>query len=377
MTVAPLSMHGQTLVYSRRIRTTPFEQRIFENGVREVSVYNHMTLASVYRSLVEDYEHLRRHVQVWDVSCQRQVEVVGADALALVELATPREISCCDIGQCLYTPLVDENGGIVNDPVILRLDTDRFWISVADSDVLLWLKGLAAGRGLNVRVFEPDVSPLAIQGPRSEDLMERLAGPGVRELRAFRFIRCELAGTSVVLARSGWSGQGGFEIYLQDSSRGLELWDLVWTQGRPFNIRAGCPNLIERLEAGLLSYGSDMTLDSNPMECGLDRFFRLGKAAEYLSRDALDRISREGVRRRLVHLLVPGDAVPAPRSVYRVSDSSGHPAGRVTSLAWSPRFRGNLSFATVDVSVSEPGTVLTVHTSDGAREGSVRNRAWQ
>lgn len=370
-------MPSQRLVYSRRIRSTPFEQRMFENGVSAVSVYNHMTLGSVFRSPVEDYEHLRRYVQVWDVSCQRQVEVVGTDALALVELVTPRDISSCDIGQCLYTPLVDENGGIVNDPIILRLDTDRFWISIADSDVLLWMKGLAAGRGMDVRVFEPDVSPLAVQGPLSDDLMERLAGPEARELGNFRFILCELAGTPVVLARSGWSGQCGFEIYLQDSSRGLDLWDLVWTEGQPFNIRAGCPNLIERLEAGLLSYGSDITLETNPMECGLDRFYRLGKTAEYLSRDALDRISREGIRRRLVHLLIPGDAVPAPRTVYRVSDGSGHMVGIVTSLAWSPRFRGNLSFATVDVPASEPGTVLTVHTGDGDREGTVRNRTWQ
>lgn len=370
-------MSNPAIVYSRRIRTTPFERRVLEHGVRAVSVYNHMALASQFLSPVEDYEHLRRYVQIWDVSCQRQVEVVGTDALALVELVTPRDISGSDIGQCLYVPLVDENGGIVNDPVILRLGKDRFWISVADSDVLLWMKGIAAGRGMDVRVFEPDVSPLAIQGPLSEELMERLVGPEARAIGFFRFIHCELAGTPVVLARSGWSGQEGFEIYLQDSARGLDLWDLIWDRGQPFSIRAGCPNLIERLEAGFLSYGSDMTLDTNPMECGLDRFFTLGKAAEYLSRDALERISREGIRRRLVHLLIPGDAVPAPRSIYRVSDGSGRPVGIVTSLAWSPRFRGNLSFATVDIGVSEPGTVLTVHARDGGREGTVRSRTWQ
>ncbi len=369
-------MQNPSLDYSRRIRTTPFEARILEQGVQSLSVYNHMTLAAVFRSSVKDYEHLFRHVQMWDVSCQRQVEVVGPDALTLVEWTTPRDLSRCEIGQCVYAPLVDEHGGIVNDPIILRLAQNRFWLSIADSDVLLWMKGLAVGRKMNVQVFEPDVSPLAIQGPRSEELMEILVGPKARTIGFFRFIHCELADTPVVLARSGWSGQGGFEIYLQDSARGHALWDLVWDAGQPLNIRAGCPNLIERIETGLLSYGTDMTLDTNPMECGLDRFFQLGKSAEYLSRDALDRIHRQGVSRRLVNLMIPGKAIPSPRSGYQISDASGKMVGMVTSLAWSPRFQGNVSLAMVDLAVSEPGTSLRVHTPDDQREGEVRNRNW-
>ncbi len=369
-------MPNPRLVFSRRVRSTPFEARVLAHGVQAFSVYNHMTLAAVFRSPVEDYEHLRRYVQLWDVSCQRQVEVVGPDALALAEWTTPRDLSRCEIGQCVYAPLVDEYGGIVNDPVILRLAEDRFWFSVADSDVLLWLKGLAAARGMNVRVFEPDVSPLAIQGPRATELMETLVGPTVRTLGFFRFIHCELADTPVVLARSGWSGQGGFEIYLQDAERGHALWDLIWDAGQPFHIRAGCPNLIERIETGLLSYGSDMTLDTNPMECGLDRFFQLGKSAAYLARQALDRIHREGVRRRLVNLMIPGEVIPSPRSGYPVSDASGKRVGMVTSLAWSPRFQGNVSLAMVDSSVSEPGTSLKVHTPDDLYDGVVKGRDW-
>ncbi len=370
-------MNYPSLVLSRRVRTTPFEPRVLARGVRSMSVYNHMTLPAVFRTPVEDYEHLCRYVQVWDVSCERQVEVEGPDALALVEWITPREVAGCEVGQCLYAPLVDEEGGIINDPIILRLAENRFWLSVADSDVLLWIKGLAAGRGMDVRVFEPDVSPLAIQGPRSEDLMEALLGRQVHDIGFFRFIHCELADTPVVLARSGWSGQGGFEIYLQDFSRGLALWDRIWDAGQPFNIRAGCPNLIERIETGLLSYGSDISLDTNPLECGLDRFFSLGKEAEYLSRDALDRIRHEGVKRRLVNFLIPGEEIASPRSSYRLSDSSGETVGKVTSLAWSPRFQGNVSLAMVAVAVAEPGTVLTAHVGDCELSGTVKNRTWQ
>lgn len=369
-------MNKPELVLSRRLRKTPFEQRVREQGARAFTIYNHMTLSSVYESLQADYEHLCQYVQLWDVAAERQVEVAGKDALALVELITPRDISRCVTGQCMYVPLIDEHGGIINDPIVLRLADDRFWISISDSDVLLWIKGIAWGRGMDVKVFEPDVSPLAIQGPGSDDLMAEVVGPEVRKIGFFHFIHARIEDIPVVIARSGWSGQGGFEIYLQDSSQGLKLWDAVWQKGQAFNIRAGCPNLIERLEAGLMSYGSDMTLESNPFECGLDRFFKLGKKAEYMSRQALDRIAREGITKKMVHLKISGEPLPAPRSTYNVLDKSGATAGQLTSIAWSPRFEANLAFATVAIESSAQGTLLNVETADGIRGGVVCDLKW-
>lgn len=365
------------LVLSRRIRKTPFEERVFEQGARAFTTYNHMPLASYYRSVEEDYAHLCRHVQIWDVSCERQVEVVGPDALSLVELATPRDLSGCRAGQCMYTPLVDERGGIVNDPVILRLAEDRFWISIADSGVLLWLKGIACGRGLDVDVFEPDVSPLAVQGPASDDLMAELLGEQVREIRFFRFARMRLAGTTFNIARSGWSGQGGFELYLEDSAKGLDLWDAIWAAGRKYRMRAGCPNLIDRIERGLFSYGSDMTLENNPYECGLDRFFEADKPAECISDRALARIRREGVRRKLVHLSIGGDPLVSPRDIWTVRDGAGRPVGCVTSLAYSARYGSNLAFATVEAATAGHGNTLSVETGDGERRAAtVKDRFW-
>lgn len=345
-------------------------------GARAFTIYNHMPLATAFRSVRDDYHHLCNHVQLWDVAVERQIEICGKDALALVELITPRDLSQCRVGQCVYAPLVDENGGIVNDPVILRLARDRFWLSIADSDVLLWIKGIAFGRGMDVRVFEPDVSPLAVQGPKAEEVMARVVGPEVRAIGFFRFIETEIAGTRVLLARSGWSGQGGFEVYLQDSRFGEALWDTIWQAGQAFNIRAGCPNLIERIESGLLSYGSDMTLDNNPFECGLDRFFALGKPAEYMSRQALDRIARGGVTHRIVHLKIAGDEIAAPRSTYGVSNKQGEEIGMITSLAFSPRYDANLSFATIDVGYSDPGTELLVSPGGQSRVATVVNPGW-
>ncbi len=370
-------MSAPKIVFSRRLRQTPFEQRALEQGAKAFTVYNHMPLSSVYESPEEDYAHLCEHVQVWDVACEHQVEVVGKDALALVELVTPRDISKCAIGQCFYAPVCDENGGVVNDPIIIRLAEDRFWVSIADSDVLLWMKGIAYGRAMDVSVFEPDVSPLAVQGPKSFDLMADLVGEHIRDIRFFWFIETEIAGTEVILARSGWSGQGGFEIYLQDSSRGLDLWDAVWRAGEKYNIRAGCPNLIERLETGLLSYGSDMTLDNNPLECGLDRFFKLGKPAEYMCREALDTIAAQGVARKVVNLKVMGDKLTAPRSTWNVKNETGEVVGILTSLAYSPKYEANLCFATIDAAYGNQGQTLIVDIGgSGFREGVVCDLKW-
>ena len=348
-----------------------------EQGVKAFSLYNKMTVPLVFDDLASDYEHLRSHVQIWDVACERQVEIVGPDALRLVELITPRDISKCSIGQCMYAPLCDENGGIINDPVILRLADDRFWLSIADSDVLLWVKGIAYGRDFDVRVFEPDVSPLAIQGPRADDLMSDVVGEHVRDIRFFRFINAEIAATDVVLARSGWSGQGGFEVYLQDSRKGSDLWDVFWDAGQKYNIRSGGPNLIDRLETGLKSYGSDMTIDSNPFESGLDAFVSLDKQAECMSLEALQRIVEVGPDKKLVNLVIEGTALGSPRSAWNVSDSTGNIIGIVTSQSWSPSRQANLAFAIIKSSQADSGTALTVEADKDVRTAVVHNADWK
>lgn len=366
------------LVLSRRLRQTPFEPRAREHNARAYTIYNHMPLACSYESPEADYHHLCQQVQIWDVACERQVEVSGVDALKLVELVTPRAVASSRIGECRYAPLVDEFGGIVNDPIIIRLAATRFWLSTADSDVLLWLKGINYGRGYDAQVFEPEVSPLAVQGPKATDLMADLLGEAVRELRFFHFITARLADTEVIIARSGWGGQGGFEIYLQDSARGLALWDCIWAAGEKYQIRAGCPNHIDRIESGLLSYGNDMTLANNPYECGLARFIDLHKEAEYMARAALTRIAAAGAEKSLAYLTLAGAPLSAPRTELPVLDATGRDIGILTSMAYSPKFATNLAFATVATAANQHGAIVQVEVGEKTpRAARVVNRQWQ
>lgn len=368
-------MHPTELVLSPRLRKTAFEDRVFEQGIQSFTIYNHMTLPVAFSSNPDAYQHLCEHVQLWDVAAERQVEVVGPDALELVELITPRSIAACDVGQCVYAPLADQDGLVVNDPLILRLREDRFWISIADSDVLLWVKGIAYGRGFDVKVFEPDVSPLAVQGPKADDLMADLLDDSIRDIKFFRFIETEIAGTQVVLARSGWSGQGGFEVYLQSSADGLALWDAVWKAGEKYNIRIGAPNLIERLETGLKSYGSDMTLDDHVLECGFEQFLKLEKSAEYMARESVEQLRSSGVRRRLCHVMAAGDPLPGLRERWQI-EAGGKMVGLASSCAWSPKYGANLMFAMLAIEVSKPGTPVTVMVNGAEVDAIVCDDRW-
>ncbi len=360
---------------SRRIRRTPFSEGVEAAGVKGYTVYNHMLLPTVFESVQADYRHLKDHVQVWDVACERQVELRGPDAARLIQILTPRDLSDMKPGQCLYIPIVDETGGMLNDPVAVKLDEDRFWISIADSDLLFWIKGVAHGYRLEVSVDEPDVSPLAVQGPKAETLMAKVFGDGVKDIRFFRFRQFEFEGRNLVVARSGYSKQGGFEIYVDGSDLGMPLWQALFEAGRDLNVRAGCPNLIERIEAGLLSYGNDMTRENTPHECGLGRFCDTEEAIGCIGRDALLRVAREGPMRQIRAIEIPGDPVPACDRAWPLVIGNDV-AGQVTSAAASPDFGTNVAIGMVTMAHWYPGTELIVETPEGARQATVKDRFW-
>jgi dimethylsulfoniopropionate demethylase len=362
-------MSAPVLVLSPRIRSTPYSAQVEANGVKAYTVYNHMILPSVFRSPEADYWHLREHVQLWDVACERQVELRGPDAARLIQLMTPRDLGRVKVGQCVYCPLIDENGGMINDPVVLKLAEDRYWLSIASSDVLLWAKGLAFGLGLEVAIDEPDVSPLAVQGPKAEALMARVFGDSVRDIGFFRFSELGFQGRLLVVARSGWSKQGGFEIYLDDSALGGALWQALWDAGEDLQVGAGCPNLIERIEGGLLSYGSDMTLANNPFECGLERYCRLD-GADFIGKAALLRLGETGPLRQIRGLRIAGAPVPSCRVFWRVEgqgEEGGGFAGQVSSATWSPRLETNVAIAMIERDHWLPGTAVSVVLPDGTR----------
>ncbi|MGI9485908.1 MAG: dimethylsulfoniopropionate demethylase [Geminicoccaceae bacterium] len=351
---------------SRRIRRTPFTDRVEAAGVRGFSVVNHMLLPKAFeRSVEEDYWHLRKCVQIWDVSCQRQVQIEGPDAARLVQWMTPRDISKSRPGQCLYVPIVDTDGGMINDPILLRLDHDKFWLSIADSDVLLFAKGLTIGAGLNAYISEPDVSPLAVQGPKAEDVVAEIFGEDIRKLGFFRFNWFDFQGTQQLIARSGYSRQGGFEIYLDDGALGGTLWDAVWEAGQLYDIAPGCPNLIERIEGGLLSYGNEMTQDNNPLEIGLGRYCALDGSVDYIGRKALQAIASQGITREIRGVLFDGGPCPTCSTPWPVV-ANGENVGLITSAIWSPRLSQNVGLALIDRDFWASGQPVSVQAGDGA-----------
>jgi dimethylsulfoniopropionate demethylase len=359
---------------SRRVRRTPFSAGVEAAGVKGYTVYNHTLLPTVFDSITADYRHLKDHVQVWDVACERQVEVRGPDAARLMQMLTPRDLRGMLPGQCYYVPMVDETGGMLNDPVAVKLAEDRYWISIADSDLLLWVKAIALGFRLDVLVDEPDVSPLAIQGPKADDLMARVFGDDIRNVKFFRFGWFDFQGRSLAIARSGYSKQGGFEIYVDGSDAGMPLWDALFAAGEDLGVRAGCPNLIERIEGGLLSYGNDMTRDNTPHECGLGRFCNTQTAIGCVGRDALLRVAREGPVQQIRAIAIGGEIPPCDR-VWPLF-AGGKRVGQVTSAAASPDFGTNVAIGMVRMTHWDAGTVLEVETPAGMRPATVQDKFW-
>lgn len=364
------SIGGPILSISRRTRSTPFSRRVEASGVRGYTVYNHTLLPTVFESAEADYRHLKSHVQVWDVSCERQIELRGPDCAKLAQMLTPRDLRRIQIGQCLYAPVVDETGAILNDPVLLKLAEDRWWVSIADSDVQYWAQGLAVGRCLDVDVAEINVSPLAVQGPKADQLMSRVFGEGAEDIRFFRARWLEFNGTSFLVSRSGYSKQGGFEIYVEGDALAEPLWDALFTAGADLNVRPGGPNLIERIEGGLLSYGNDMTRENTPFECNLDAFCTPETAFGCIGRSALLREAEAGPKRRIRGLAIKGERTPSCREPWPVRIGSER-VGQVTSAAWSPDFGVTVAIGMLDRGHWEPGTEVVVDTPGGRRTATV------
>lgn len=350
-------MAGAPISKSRRLRSTPYTDRVEANGVTGYTIYNHMLLPTAFASLEDDYTHLKKYAQIWDVAAERQVQLKGPDARKLAVLMSARDLTKAQPGRCYYAPILDHKGGFINDPIALCLADDLFWFSIADGDMLYWAMGLATGLGLDVEVTEPDVSPLAVQGPMAEDLMVDVFGEEIRGVGFFKFKAFPFKGRMLNIARSGWSKQGGFEIYLDDSALGGDLWDAIWEKGEPYNLRAGCPNLIERIEGGLFGFGNDMTSNETPLEIGLEKFISLDADYDFIGKEALLAQRAEGVKRKLKGIRISGSrmkGIPEPQDCF----VNGVKVGFATSGVYSPDFGTNIAFAMVDIDHAENGSVL-------------------
>ncbi|MBI3982009.1 MAG: glycine cleavage system protein T [Gemmatimonadetes bacterium] len=351
-----------------RLRRTPFFEATQRYGAKAYTVYNHMLFPIRFADLEEEYWHLINHVTLWDVSVERQVEITGPDAFRFTNMLTPRDLTKCAVGQGKYVVITAEDGGIINDPVLLRLGENHFWLALADSDVLLWARGAALRSGLTVEIREPDVSPVQIQGPQAKPVVQALLGDAVLKLGYYYFLETKLDGIPVVVTRTGWTGEVGYEIYLRDGSRGDELWERIMAAGKAHQIRPTGPSDIRRIEAGILNWGADMTLEDNPYEVGLERLVDEGKKDDYLGRDALRHIRAQGVARKLVGVEIDGARLDFNATKWPVA-AAGRPVGRITSAIYSPRLKKNIGYAMVPVPNAAAGTKLSV-SIPGAGERS-------
>jgi glycine cleavage system aminomethyltransferase T len=347
-----------------RVRPSPFFESAVAEGLVAANVYNRMIMPTSYGNPEAEYWRLINGVSQWDVGVERQVQLKGKDAAKLAQILSPRDLSTCKVGQGKYVPLCNHRGTIINDPILLKLADDLFWFSIADSDIWFWAGAIAAERGLEVEISEPDVSPMALQGPKAEDVVAHVMGDWVRSLKYFWFKETEIEGIPVAVQRSGWSKQGGFEIYLKDGTKGSKLWNIFKEAGKPWDIGPGAPATPERVESGLVSVGGDTDDDTNPFEVRLGKYVDLGVQDDVVGIQALRKIQAEGVKRHQLGLILEGKT-PAPLG-FRLESISHHgrTIGKMTNCVWSPRMKSNIGYGLIEATV-KAGETVTINRASG------------
>lgn len=353
-----------TITQTTRLRTSPYYDCVVAEGVTSFSTYNQMLLPGGYGDPEAEYDRLINGVSQWDVAAQRQIQLKGPDAAHLAQILCPRDLSRCVEGQGKYVAICNHAGTVINDPILLKRADDYYWLSIADSNIEFWASAIAAERGLDVEVSEPDVSPLAIQGPKAEDVTASIFGDWVRDLKYFWFKETSIEGIPLAVARSGWSKQGGFELYLMDGSKGTALWNLVRDAGAPFGIGPGNPNLCERIESGLLSWGGDTDAQTNPYEVRMGKYVDLNVPDDVVGIQALRQIDKEGPVRHQLGLALDGDEPAEHHVVWYDIMANGKKVGDLTNGVWSPRLKKNIGFALISRNCTS-GDQVTV-MKDGA-----------
>ena len=354
---------------SRRVRSTPFTKKIEEQGVKSYTVYNHMLLPTSFSNVDEEYLHLKKDVQLWDVSVQREIEISGKDAHQLVQLMTCRDLSKSKVGSCYYVPLIDSNGGMVNDPLIYKLEDNIWRVCIADSDVLLYAKGIAAGKKLNVKIFEANIDTLAVQGPKSFKLMEDVFGKEISELKFFKYNFFKFKNNKFLISRSGFSKQGGYEIHVENVKAGLELYDYFFKVGKKYNIKPGAPNHAERIEGGLLSYGNDMLISDNPFECGFEKLVHLNDNVEFIGKDSLKKILKNGIKRKLMGVKINSDTLNL--TSVDMFNKKKQIIGNLRSAAFSPTFKKIVGIAMINKEYCKNNEIFNINLNDNLIDGEV------
>lgn len=357
--------------FGTQIRKSPYFDATVRWGAKGFSVYNHMYIPRDFGDPEQNFWNLVNDAILCDVAVERQVEITGPDAAKFVQMLTPRDLSKMAVGQCKYILITNAKGGILNDPILLRLAENHFWISLADSDILLWAQGVAVHSGLDVQICEPDVSPLQLQGPKSGEIMRALFGDEIMDLKYYWLREVSLDGIPLVVSRTGWSSELGYELYLRDSAHGDALWERIMATGLDFGLKPGHTSSIRRIEGGMLSYHADADIHTNPFELGLGRLVNLDTDAEFIGKAALRRIKDEGVSRKQVGLIIDCDPLRGPNTTFWGISQGGETVGKVTSAVYSPRLERNIALAMVSVDCATIGTELEVVLPSGPARATV------
>ena len=360
--------------FGTQIRKSPFFDSTVKWGATGFSVYNHMYIPRDFGNPEENFWNLINKAILCDVSVERQVEITGPDAYKFIQLLTPRDLSKLSIGQCKYVLIVNNEGGILNDPVLLRLGENHFWLSLGDSDILLWAQGVAINSGLNVKVVEPDVSPLQLQGPNSSKIMQKLFGESILDLKYYWLRELELDGIPLVISRTGWSSELGYEIYLRDGSKGNLLWEKIMSTGKEFDLKPGHTSSIRRIEGAMLSYHADADINTNPYELGLDRLVSLDTNINFVGKNSLKKIKENGIKRKQVGLILDCEPLEGPNTTFWKIYKNKNEIGKVTSAVYSPRLKKNIALAMISIEEADIGNVLDVEKSFSMIKATVVNK---
>jgi aminomethyltransferase len=367
-------MHADDFGFGTQIRKSPYFDATVRWGAQGFSVYNHMYIPRDFGDPEQNFWNLVNDAILCDVAVERQVEITGPDAARFVQLLTPRDLSKMAVGQCKYILITNAQGGILNDPILLRLAENHFWISLADSDILLWAQGVAVHSGLDVTITEPDVSPLQLQGPKSGLIMQDLFGPEIADLRYYWLREMDLDGIPLIVSRTGWSSELGYEIYLRDSTHGDALWERIMAAGLPHGLKPGHTSSIRRIEGGMLSYHADADIHTNPYELGLGRLVNLDIEADFIGKAALAQIHAEGPKRQQIGLVLDCAPLSGPNTRFWPITQNGVQVGKVTSAVYSPRLQKNIALAMVDTEAAVLGAQVEVTTNSGVVGAQVVER---
>ncbi|MEN8708888.1 MAG: glycine cleavage T C-terminal barrel domain-containing protein [Paracoccaceae bacterium] len=360
--------------FGTQIRKSPYFDATVRWGAQGFSVYNHMYIPRDFGDPEQNFWNLVNEAILCDVAVERQVEITGPDAAQFVQMLTPRNLSKMAVGQCKYILITNADGGLLNDPILLRLAENHFWISLADSDILLWAQGLAVNSGLDVYIHEPDVSPLQLQGPKSGLVMQALFGEEINDLKYYWLRELELDGIPLVVSRTGWSSELGYEIYLRDGSRGNELWERIMATGMEFGLKPGHTSSIRRIEGGMLSYHADADMHTNPFELGLGRLVDLEMDAAFIGKAALQKIKDEGPKRSQIGLIIDADPLTGPNTKFWDVRLNADVIGKVTSAVYSPRLKKNIALAMVEAQHAHLGTQVSVLMTGGEAQATMVER---